>query len=137
MDAIGLDVAKTRFDVCERKLDSRRTVQSDERGRDALTGRPGRRALVVMQASGGLERRLQGRFAHRGLEAAGRRAEPDRIPHCGELARRRPGLDAEPERAFGLLAPRREDRSRPRRRIANRVGLAPLANASGLRHSEP
>lgn len=105
MDAIGLEVAKTRVDVFDPKPNAHRTFEPDERGLDALTAWLGRRPLVVMEASGGLERRLQDRFARRGLEVAvvnaGRVREFAKA--AGKLAKT-DRLDAEPIARFALWA---------------------------------
>jgi transposase len=67
---VGIDVAKATCAVCVRPTDLRFSVTNDEEGcaqlLGALEGLPG--CLVVMEATGGYERRLAAQLCEAGLE---------------------------------------------------------------------
>ena len=71
-DLIGIDIAKARLDVFDPATDRERGFSHDAAGLDALRAWLGaeRSPLVVVEASGGLERRLVGAMAARGLAVA-------------------------------------------------------------------
>lgn len=105
MDVIGLDVSKTRLDVFDPKQNAHRAFTTDERGLDELRDWLGRRPLAVMEASGGLERRLQGRLAVRGLRVAVVNAGRvrDFAKAAGKIAKTDP-IDAQQIARFALWA---------------------------------
>ena len=104
---IGIDVGKTRLDVYCLEGGRRLAVGNDAVGVAALVDQfgLGARDLVVMEASGGYERRAHRYLSERGLRARGG-APAHRACSCGarrckscvdqseRLARRRPRISA-------------------------------------------
>jgi transposase len=143
---VGVDVSKGRLDVHVLPQADAFAPGNGPAGHEALAARlkPLRPALVVLEATGGLERRCAAALAAAGLavsvanprqardfaKAMGRLAKTDAIDAAGlaELARRvgppvRP-LPDEHARAFEALLRRRRQLVEMRAREHNRLGLA-------------
>ena len=143
---VGIDVSKGRLDVHALPQADAFSVGNDPAGHEALAARlkPLRPALVVLEATGGLERRCAAALAAAGLpvsvvnprqtrdfaKAMGRLAKTDTIDAAGlaEFARRvgppvRPLPDGH-ARAFEALLRRRQQLLEMRAMEHNRLGLA-------------
>ncbi len=128
---VGIDVAKERLDVFVRPSDEAFVVPRDDKGLAELVERLGRYdiALVVLEATGGLQLRVAAVLAEAGLpvavvnprqvrdfaRASGRLAKTDRLDaeanaRFGEALRPapRPLGDAEQRRLAALVARRRQ-----------------------------
>src|SRR4051812_50048049 len=77
-NVVGVDIGKGRLDAYCLRRQRRLTVDHDAAGIERLAGwlEPG--SLVVMEASGGYERRLHEALAGRGAAAAGVNAQRGR-----------------------------------------------------------